>query len=157
MDDSAETLPRLGGGHVFDGWTTLAAMAKTTKSVRLGLLSPSAPFHNAALLAKRAASLDVISDGRFRLALRADGYLPEYAALGFTIPGREDRRAARHQRDRQRPAAPVLPERHRPVRLPPRGPRLRRRRDEPPPTQTIRLAHPRRGPRPATVQPARSA
>jgi transposase, IS30 family len=65
--------------------------------------------------------------------------------------------AARHQRKHQRPAAPVLPERHRSVGLPPRLPLLRRRRAQPPPAQTTRLAQPRRSPRPATVPPARSA
>ena len=64
--------------------------------------------------------------------------------------------ATRHQREHQRPAAPVLPQGHRPVRAHRRRPRPRRRRAQPPPPQTTRLAHPGRGPRPTTVPSIRS-
>ncbi len=55
--------------------------------------------------------------------------------------------AARHQREHQRPAAPVLPQGHRPQQAQPRRPRRRRRRPQQPTPQDPRLEDPRRGPR----------
>ena len=52
--------------------------------------------------------------------------------------------AARHQRKDQRPAAPILPQRHRPQRLQPRRPRTRRPATQRPPTQNARLGNPSR-------------
>ena len=59
--------------------------------------------------------------------------------------------AARHEREHQRPAAPVLPERHRPVQTQPRRPRRRRRRAQQPTAQDPRLEDTRRGPRRAAT------
>ena len=55
--------------------------------------------------------------------------------------------AARHQREHQRAAAPVLPQGHRPRAPQRRRPRRRRRRAQRPAAQDARLADPRRGPR----------
>ena len=52
--------------------------------------------------------------------------------------------ATRHQRKHQRPAAPVLPQRHRPERVRPRRPRTRRPATQRPPTQNARLGYPSR-------------
>ena len=53
--------------------------------------------------------------------------------------------AARHQREHQRPAAPVLPQGHRPEPPQPRRPGRRRRRPQRPPPQDARLEDPSRG------------
>jgi len=64
--------------------------------------------------------------------------------------------AARHQREHQRPAAPVLPQGHRPEPAHRRRPRRGRRRTQQPTPQDPRLEDPRRGPqRTATVDPMR--
>ena len=64
--------------------------------------------------------------------------------------------AARHQREHQRPAAPVLPQGHRPVPLQRRRPRRRRRHSQQTAPQDPRLEDPRRGPRRApTLLPTR--
>src|SRR5277367_2245666 len=64
--------------------------------------------------------------------------------------------AARQQREYEWAFAPILPERHRPIRalrqLPGRG----RRRTKRTPTQTLRLGQPRPSPQPATVTPNRN-
>ena len=52
--------------------------------------------------------------------------------------------ATRHQRKHQWPAAPVLPQRHRPERVRPRRPRTRRPATQRPPTQNARLGYPSR-------------
>ena len=62
--------------------------------------------------------------------------------------------AARHQREHQRAAAPVLPQGHRPRPAQPRRPRRRRRRAQHPPTQDARLEDPGRGPRRAPAAAA---
>jgi alkanesulfonate monooxygenase SsuD/methylene tetrahydromethanopterin reductase-like flavin-dependent oxidoreductase (luciferase family) len=81
--DRAETLPRRDPYPVLDGWTVVAALARLTTRVRLGLISPAAPARNPVLLAKRAASVDVASGGRLTLALDCTGYPPEFAAHGL--------------------------------------------------------------------------
>ena len=55
--------------------------------------------------------------------------------------------AARHQREHQRPAAPVLPQGHRPEPPQPRRPGRRRRRSQQSPPQDPRLEDPGRGAR----------
>lgn len=67
--DRLDPLPRRGTAPVFDGWTTLAALATATERLRLGLISPPAPQRDVLQLAKHAATLDVISGGRAALAL----------------------------------------------------------------------------------------
>ena len=68
--------------------------------------------------------------------------------------------AARHQREHQRAAAPVLPQGHRPRPPQRRRPRRRRRRAEHPAPQDPRLENPRRGarrvPRPPPPEPDRA-
>ena len=59
--------------------------------------------------------------------------------------------ATRHQREHQRPAAPVLPQRHRPLLLGTRVPRPGRPRDEQPTPQDPGLGHTSRSPRPTTL------
>lgn len=73
----------------FECWTLLSAIAARTKTVRLGSLALCNDFRNPALLAKMAASLDLLSEGRLELGLGAGWYEPEYSAAGihFDPPG----------------------------------------------------------------------
>ena len=54
---------------IFEGWTTLAAWAKATERIRLGLLVGANTFRNPGLVAKIATTLDHISDGRAILGI----------------------------------------------------------------------------------------
>ncbi|MGI8774539.1 MAG: LLM class flavin-dependent oxidoreductase [Actinomycetota bacterium] len=67
----------------FECWTLLSAIAARTKTVRLGSLALCNDFRNPALLAKMAASLDLLSGGRLELGLGAGWYEPEYQAAGI--------------------------------------------------------------------------
>jgi alkanesulfonate monooxygenase SsuD/methylene tetrahydromethanopterin reductase-like flavin-dependent oxidoreductase (luciferase family) len=51
-------------GPVFEGWTLLSALAAQTERLRLGLLVTSNRFRPPAMLAKIAATVDVVSGGR---------------------------------------------------------------------------------------------
>lgn len=77
----------------WEAWTTLAALAEATSRVEIGPLVASTSFHNPAMLAKKAATLDEISGGRLILGLGAGWNEPEYTAYGYPF----DRRAARFE------------------------------------------------------------
>jgi probable F420-dependent oxidoreductase len=83
-------LSRYGGPSGRQGllecWTTLAALATRTSSVRLGSLVLAVGFRPPALLAKMAAALDQLSGGRLDLGLGAGWYQEEYEANGIPFP-----------------------------------------------------------------------
>lgn len=70
-------------------WATLSALAAATSRVRLGSLVLCNDFRNPGLLAKMAATLDVLAAGRVDVGMGAGWYEPEYVAAGmsFDPPG----------------------------------------------------------------------
>jgi probable F420-dependent oxidoreductase len=66
-------------------WTTLAALAASTSSPRLGSLTACNDLRNPALLAKMTASLDLLSGGRLEVGMGAGWYEPEYRAAGIEL------------------------------------------------------------------------
>src|SRR5256886_8583351 len=72
--DHVETVPRREPTHVFEAFTTLAALSQQTGTIRLGQLVTCAAYRNAGLLAKEAAGIDVMSGGRLILGLGAGWY-----------------------------------------------------------------------------------
>jgi probable F420-dependent oxidoreductase len=75
-------------------WTTLSALSAHTESIRLGSLALCNDLRNPALVAKMAATLDLLSGGRLDLGMGAGWYEPEYQAAGieFSPPGTRIRR-----------------------------------------------------------------
>jgi probable F420-dependent oxidoreductase len=67
----------------WDAWSLLAAVAATTERMEIGPLVACSSFRNPALIAKMAATIDEISNGRFILGLGAGWHKPEYDAFGF--------------------------------------------------------------------------
>ena len=77
----------------WEAWSLLAALAAVTSSVQLGPLVAATSFHSPAMLAKKAATVDEISDGRLIVGLGAGWNQVEYDAFGFPF----DRRASRFE------------------------------------------------------------
>ncbi|WP_045742692.1 LLM class flavin-dependent oxidoreductase [Actinoplanes rectilineatus] len=58
-------------GPAFEGWTLLSALAAQTRRLRLGLLVTSNRFRPPAMLAKIAATVDVVAGGRLDFGIGA--------------------------------------------------------------------------------------
>ncbi|HEV7207175.1 MAG TPA: LLM class flavin-dependent oxidoreductase [Mycobacteriales bacterium] len=58
-------------GPIFEGWTLLSALAAQTRRLRLGLLVTSNRFRPPAMLAKIAATVDIVSGGRLEFGIGA--------------------------------------------------------------------------------------
>jgi probable F420-dependent oxidoreductase len=127
----------------WEAWTLLAGLAAVTERVRLGPLVACLAFHPPAILAKMAATVDEVSDGRLVLGVGAGWNRAEFDAFGIPYGRRasafEERfdalrrllageRVTRHDTFVELNDAVVLP---RPTRVPPlmigsTGPRLLR-------------------------------
>ena len=77
----------------YEAWTTLAAIAAVTERVEIGPLVASTSFHAPAMLAKQAATVDAIAQGRLIVGLGAGWNRREYDAFGFSY----DRRVSRFE------------------------------------------------------------
>jgi alkanesulfonate monooxygenase SsuD/methylene tetrahydromethanopterin reductase-like flavin-dependent oxidoreductase (luciferase family) len=75
----------------WDAWAQLAALAAATKRVRLGPLVASTAFHPPGLIARMAAAIDEISDGRFVLGLGSGWNEVEFRAFGIDFDYRASR------------------------------------------------------------------
>jgi alkanesulfonate monooxygenase SsuD/methylene tetrahydromethanopterin reductase-like flavin-dependent oxidoreductase (luciferase family) len=72
-------------------WTSLAAIAAVTEHITLGPLVASTSFHQPTMLAKQAATVDAVSEGRLVLGLGAGWNRREYTAFGFPYDHRVSR------------------------------------------------------------------
>lgn len=78
----------------FEGWTLAAALAARTSTIRIGHLVTCDPFRHPAVLAKMAATVDVLSGGRLELGLGWGSIEQELTTFGIDA-GPPARRAAR--------------------------------------------------------------
>lgn len=74
-----------------EAYTTLAALARDTKRLRLGVMVTCVGYRNPAYLAKISATIDTISRGRFMMGIGAGWYEDEYKAFGYKFPSVPDR------------------------------------------------------------------
>ena len=72
-------------GPCLEGWTTLTALAQATTRLRLGTLVTGIPYRHPAVLAKMAAAVDIISDGRLELGVGAGWNVEEAEAYGIPL------------------------------------------------------------------------
>jgi alkanesulfonate monooxygenase SsuD/methylene tetrahydromethanopterin reductase-like flavin-dependent oxidoreductase (luciferase family) len=80
-----------------DAWAFMASMLARTQRVRMVPDVANVPLHNPAVMAKMAASLDVMSGGRMELALGAGAFWDPIVAMGG--PRRTPRQAAQALRE----------------------------------------------------------
>jgi F420-dependent oxidoreductase-like protein len=71
---------------ILECWTTLSGLSAATQRIRLGTMVTCNTFRNPALLAKMAATVDVISDGRLEFAIGAGVQEDEHTAYGLPFP-----------------------------------------------------------------------
>ncbi len=74
------------GGSRFEVWTILSALSTITKKIRLGTLVLCNNWRNPALLAKMAATLDVITQGRLEFGTEAGWNQEEHETYGYDFP-----------------------------------------------------------------------
>jgi len=75
-------------------WTALTALARDTTRLRLGTSVLCNSYRHPSVLAKMAATLDVISEGRLDLGLGAGWFQREFEAYGIPFPPVRDRVSA---------------------------------------------------------------
>ncbi len=78
-------------GGVFPPIVALDAMASATSRLRVGTFVLNNDFRHPAFVARDAATLDLLTDGRFELGVGAGHAQPEYAELGLTFDSAERR------------------------------------------------------------------
>jgi len=74
-----------------EAWTTLAALAAVTKRLKIGTMVTCVNYRNPSLLAKMAATVDVVSSGRLLFGIGAGWYEEEYLAYGYEFPDQASR------------------------------------------------------------------
>jgi alkanesulfonate monooxygenase SsuD/methylene tetrahydromethanopterin reductase-like flavin-dependent oxidoreductase (luciferase family) len=81
----------------FEGWTVATALAARTSTIRIGHLVLCDPFRHPVLLAKTAASFDVISNGRLELGIGWGSVPDELRRFGFGPEPAATRAARLHE------------------------------------------------------------
>lgn len=76
---------------ILECWTTLAALSSITTKIRLGTMVTCNSFRNPALLAKMAATVDVVSNGRLEFGIGAGVQREENVAYGMPFPQPRER------------------------------------------------------------------
>ena len=84
--DHLHTVPTPELESVFECWTSMAALARDTTTIRLGQIVTCNSYRPPALLAKMAAGIDVMSRGRLIVGMGAGWYEHEYKAYGYDFP-----------------------------------------------------------------------
>ena len=92
--DHFHTVPHPTDEITFESFTALSALAALTSRVRLGHIVICNGFRNPALVAKMAATMDVISGGRMELGIGAGWKRDEWLAYGYGFPDTAERLAA---------------------------------------------------------------
>ena len=89
--DHFHTVPTPQVETVFECWTSMAALARDTRTIRLGQMVTCNSYRPPSLLAKMASGIDVMSNGRLILGIGAGWYQHEYEAYGYEYPETPER------------------------------------------------------------------
>jgi F420-dependent oxidoreductase-like protein len=89
--DHFHTVPVPSEEATHEAWSLMAALAASTRRVRLGQMCTCMAYRNPAYLAKVAATIDVISGGRVEMGIGAGWYEHEWRAYGYGFPSAGER------------------------------------------------------------------
>ncbi|HEX6194710.1 MAG TPA: LLM class F420-dependent oxidoreductase [Jiangellaceae bacterium] len=92
--DHFHTVPLPTEEATHEAWTLMAAFAAATDRIRLGQMCTCMAYRNPAYLAKVAATVDIVSDGRTEMGIGAGWYEHEWRAYGYGFPSAGDRLGA---------------------------------------------------------------
>lgn len=92
LRDVPFNVPSFGdAGQIFDPFVYLGLLAGKTREIALGVASIILPLRHPAHVAKAAASIDVLSDGRLILGVASGDRPEEYPALNLPFGNRGER------------------------------------------------------------------
>jgi F420-dependent oxidoreductase-like protein len=89
--DHFHTMPSSAQEVNFECWMSTAALARDTSNIRIGQMVTCNSYRHAALLAKMASTVDVLSHGRLNFGIGAGWYEHEYRAYGYDYPDAPER------------------------------------------------------------------
>ncbi len=92
--DHFHTVPRPTHEATHEAWTLMAAFAAVTGRIRLGQMCTCIAYRNPAYLAKVAATVDIVSEGRVEMGIGAGWYEQEWRAYGYGFPTAGERLGA---------------------------------------------------------------
>jgi F420-dependent oxidoreductase-like protein len=84
--DHFHTVPVPSEEATHEAWTLMSAFAAVTGRVRLGQMCTCMSYRNPAYLAKVAATVDIVSEGRVDMGIGAGWYEHEWRAYGYGFP-----------------------------------------------------------------------
>jgi F420-dependent oxidoreductase-like protein len=84
--DHFHTVPVPSEEATHEAWTLMAAFAAVTGRVRLGQMCTCMSYREPTYLAKVAATVDIISEGRLEMGIGAGWYEHEWRAYGYGFP-----------------------------------------------------------------------
>lgn len=83
-------LSKMTSNYLFEAWALLPYLTTVTTTCRLGVLVTCNSYRHPSVLAKIAASVDVISGGRLEFGIGAGWFKEEYNAYGIPFLPRLD-------------------------------------------------------------------
>lgn len=89
--DHFHTVPAPTHEATHEAWTLMSALAAVTGRVRLGQMCTCMAYRNPVYLAKVAATVDIISEGRVEMGIGAGWYEHEWLAYGYGFPSAGER------------------------------------------------------------------
>ena len=89
--DHFHTIPQPSQEVTFECLTSTAALARDTRTIRIGQMVTCNSYRNPALLAKMASTVDVLSHGRLNVGIGAGWSEQEYQAYGYAYPDAPER------------------------------------------------------------------
>jgi len=89
--DHFHTIPYPAQEVTFECWVSTAALARDTRTIRIGQMVTCNSYRHPALLAKMASTVDVLSHGRLNFGIGAGWYEHEYHSYGYAYPDAPER------------------------------------------------------------------